>query len=77
MLNDFPPVGASIEIVHGDNVVPGVEEVGEAHCGTQSGGERHGVLGIVQGSQAGLQDVPRWIAASSILESEISIRKHG
>ena len=41
-------VGSSVDIIHGDDVVPGVEEVGDGGGGGQTTGEHTRVLGSIQ-----------------------------
>ena len=62
-------VGSAVEIVHGDDVVAGAEEVGQGGGAGQTGGEGDGVLGPVDGSQARLQNVAGGIAGAAVLIS--------
>ena len=60
-------VGATIHIIHGDDVVPGVEEMGDGGRGGQATGEHTGVLGSVQRCNTSLKNISGGVATPPIL----------
>ena len=58
------PVDAAVHVVHGDDVVPGVEEVGDGGAGGEPAGEHTGVRRPVQRGEAGLQHAAGGVAAA-------------
>ena len=61
------PVGAAVDVVHGDHVVAGAHQLDNVVGGRQSGREGDGGRRTVKRRQAGLQDVTGWVARTTVL----------
>ena len=59
-------VGPAVDVIHGDNVVPGLQDVGDGLGGAQSAGEAERVLGSVQGCEVRLQNSSGRIATPAV-----------
>ena len=61
-------VGPAVDVIHGDgdNVVPGLQDVGDGPGSAQSAGEAVRVLGSVQGCEARLQNSSSRIATPAV-----------